>query len=85
VASFRTFNSNNFTTLCDELANADDDLRKVIAAHGYPPLFSREVSFETLIHIILEQQVSLASAKAALLKLKEKQESLLPKNNCSYR
>lgn len=37
--------------------------------HGYPPLWSRKPSFTTLIHFILEQQVSLASAKAALVKL----------------
>jgi DNA-3-methyladenine glycosylase II len=36
-------------------------------------------SFETLIHIILEQQVSLASAKAALVKLKEKIGAVTPK------
>jgi DNA-3-methyladenine glycosylase II len=35
-------------------------------------MWRRKPDFETLIHIILEQQVSLASAKAALNKLKEK-------------
>jgi DNA-3-methyladenine glycosylase II len=37
----------------------------VVAAYGPPPLWAREPGFHTLIHIILEQQVSLASAKAA--------------------
>src|SRR6185312_5360489 len=36
------------------------------------PMWTRPNSFETLIHIILEQQVSLASALAALNKLREK-------------
>ncbi len=36
---------------------------------GVPPLWSREPGFPTLIHIILEQQVSLASAKACFDKL----------------
>ena len=39
---------------------------------------SRPASFASLIHIILEQQVSLASAKAALEKLKEKIGTITP-------
>ena len=35
-------------------------------------MWSRSATFQTLIHIILEQQVSLASAKAALNKLKQR-------------
>jgi DNA-3-methyladenine glycosylase II len=54
------------------LAKQDNELRQIILEHGHPPMFSRKSTFETLIHIILEQQVSLASAKAALVKLKEK-------------
>jgi DNA-3-methyladenine glycosylase II len=36
-----------------------------VDTYGPPPLWAREPGFHTLIHIILEQQVSLASAKAA--------------------
>jgi DNA-3-methyladenine glycosylase II len=36
---------------------------------GTPPLWAREPGFPTLVHIILEQQVSLASAAAAFAKL----------------
>ncbi len=61
-----------FYGTCDELARGDADLGFVLKTYGYPPLWSRPNSFESLVHIILEQQVSLASAKAALLKLKEK-------------
>ena len=43
------------------------------------PVWKRKTNFETLIHIILEQQVSLASAKSALNKLKEKTGSITPK------
>ena len=68
----KTFNDGNFHALCDELAAKDQHLKAVIAIHGYPPLWSRRATFATLIHIILEQQVSLASAKAAFLKLQEK-------------
>ncbi len=42
----------------------------VLRKHGVPPLWAREPGFATLIHIILEQQVSLASANAAFNKLR---------------
>ena len=47
------------------LAARDPDLAAVVNTCGPPPLWEREPGFHTLIHIILEQQVSLASAKAA--------------------
>ncbi len=67
-----SFDENNFHQLCDLLAKKDASIKQILQQYGYPPLWSRKASFETLIHIILEQQVSLASAKAALVKLKEK-------------
>jgi DNA-3-methyladenine glycosylase II len=48
-----------------ELAARDPDLAVVVDTYGPPPLWARESGFHTLIQIILEQQVSLASAKAA--------------------
>ena len=47
------------------LAERDPDLAAVVDTYGPPPLWAREPGFHTLIHIILEQQVSLASARAA--------------------
>jgi DNA-3-methyladenine glycosylase II len=47
------------------LAERDPDLARILADLGPPPLWAREPGFPTLIHIILEQQVSLASARAA--------------------
>jgi DNA-3-methyladenine glycosylase II len=52
-----------------ELAAVDPDLAGIAERHGVPPLWAREPGFETLIGIILEQQVSLASAEAARLRL----------------
>jgi DNA-3-methyladenine glycosylase II len=69
---FLTFTKNNFHSLCNKLAKKDKDLKAVIKKFGYPPLWTRTASFQTLIHIILEQQVSLASARAALNKLNER-------------
>jgi DNA-3-methyladenine glycosylase II len=66
-----TFNEQNHAQLCEQLANKDRQLRQIIDIHGYPPVWTRSQRFSSLVHIILEQQVSLASAKAAFLKLKE--------------
>jgi DNA-3-methyladenine glycosylase II len=74
-----SFDKDNFHSLCDVLSEKDNDLKKIIAQFGYPPLWSRVPSFATLIHIILEQQVSLASAKAAFLKLESKIGHIIPK------
>jgi DNA-3-methyladenine glycosylase II len=73
-----TFNVSNYHSICDQLAVTDPDLAKVIATYGYPPMWSRPNTFESLVHIILEQQVSLASALAALNKLKEKIQEISP-------
>jgi len=66
------FNADNFYQFCDGLTKKDKDLRKIIKEHGYPPMWTRPASFQTLILFILEQQVSLASAYAAFKKLKER-------------
>ena len=66
------FSKKDFYSLCDTVAKRDPELKSILQIHGYPPMWTRSNSFATLIHIILEQQVSLASAKAALNKLKLK-------------
>lgn len=70
--SIQQFNTGNFKKLCAKLARQDADLKQIIKQHGYPPMWTRPASFQSLILFILEQQVSLASAYAAFKKLKEK-------------
>jgi len=72
------FTKDSFYPICDQLTLIDADLAAIINAYGYPPLWSRPNTFETLVHIILEQQVSLASALSALNKLKERVQELTP-------
>ena len=72
------FTQSTYHTICDELAAIDADLAAIIKTHGYPPFWSRPNTFETLVHIILEQQVSLASALSALNKLKERIQEITP-------
>jgi len=72
------FSQSNFHSICDQLAGNDADLAAIINTYSYPPMWSRPNTFETLVHIILEQQVSLASALSALNKLKERVQELMP-------
>jgi DNA-3-methyladenine glycosylase II len=46
------------------LCAADTDLAAIVRRHGPPPLWARRPGFATLVRIVLEQQVSLASALA---------------------
>ena len=47
----------------------DPDLAMVVDRYGPPPMWRRKPCFATLVHIILEQQVSLASALAVYHRL----------------
>jgi len=67
-----TFNEQNLYALYDLVTAKDKDLKAIIKEYGYPPLWIRPNSFETLVLTILEQQVSLASAYSAYKKLKER-------------
>lgn len=76
----KTLNEEILTEICKKLAAKDADLRFVFETYGTPPLWAREASFSTLVHIILEQQVSLASALSAFNKLQEKLGEITPEN-----
>ena len=54
-----------------DLAQRDVDLAAVLEKYGPPPLWVRDPGFPTLVYIILEQQVSLASARALYQRLQE--------------
>ena len=60
------------------LTDRDPDLEEIVKKLGPPPMRFREEGFLSLIHIILEQQVSLSSAKAAYDRLIVAAEPLTP-------
>ncbi len=60
------------------LSETDAHLAGIIERHGPPPMWIREPGFPTLVYLILEQQVSLASAKAAYDKLIAEVKQLTP-------
>jgi DNA-3-methyladenine glycosylase II len=66
------------------LSAIDPDLARIHCDLGLPPLWAREPGFPTLVHIILEQQVSLASAKAAFLKLQAAAGIVTPETFLQY-
>lgn len=55
------------TSLCAQ----DSLMNSLVEEFGPPPLWQRTQSLETLIHVVLEQKVSLASAKAVMLRVKK--------------
>jgi DNA-3-methyladenine glycosylase II len=61
-----------------ELTARDARLARIVSAFGPPPLWAREPGFATLLYIILEQQVSLASARAAYNRLVDTLNPLTP-------
>ena len=72
------------------LSEIDAVFKHIVEKYGAPIIPSRPKGFETLVLLILEQQVSIDSAKATFLKLKAKEicfqpESLLQISDEEYR
>ena len=61
-----------------QLAAKDSDLALILERYGPPPMWQRQPGFATLIHIILEQQVSLAAAASMFARLKQHIDPLDP-------
>jgi DNA-3-methyladenine glycosylase II len=62
------------------LSKIDPDLARVARERGMPQMWEREPGFATLVLIILEQQVSLASARAAFERLTAAASPLTPES-----
>jgi DNA-3-methyladenine glycosylase II len=69
IPVIRTLTRRTLLTAVRGLANADPALAASVERFGPPPLWAREPTYATLVHLILEQQVSLASARAAFDRL----------------
>ncbi len=61
-----------------QLGARDPRLATVVERYGPPPMWAREPGFATLVHLVLEQQVSLASAQAAFDRLRAAADPLSP-------
>ncbi len=74
------FTEETLPVFTDSLIKQNAHFQVIVDKYGYPPYWHRTPNFETLIKIILEQQISLASAKAAYDKLEEKIVEINPEN-----
>jgi DNA-3-methyladenine glycosylase II len=66
--------------IVDFLSKKDKIFKTIIETYGVPVIPKRTQGFETLALLILEQQVSIDSAKATYNKLKNQIEAFLPEN-----
>ena len=78
TATVTALTTASLVSAVEELARGDADLAAIVARYGPPPLWDREPGFGTLLHIILEQQVSLASARSAFDRLRAVADPLTP-------
>jgi DNA-3-methyladenine glycosylase II len=62
----------------------DSDLAAIHSRLGPPPMWARSPGFPTLVQIILEQQVSLASARAAFQKLQSASGTVTPESFLTF-
>lgn len=70
VAQSRRLTSESLAAAAEALAASDRHLASVYQVHGPPPMWGRPPGFPTLLRIVLEQQVSLVSARAMFARLK---------------
>jgi len=66
------------------LSEKDPVFKLIVEKYGLPTIPKRPQGFETLVLLILEQQVSIDSAKATFLKLKAKQPFFNPESLLSF-
>ena len=76
----RTLDKSQLAKAVDELSMRVPEFKNIRNQFGIPPLWDRPAGFDTLLYIILEQQVSLASARAAFEKLLDKLGTINPQN-----
>lgn len=69
-APARTLTAETLAHGTRELAALEPAFARIVAQYGLPPLWVRTPGFGTLVRLILEQQVSLVSARAVWLRLR---------------
>lgn len=60
------------------LARRDRDFAALAAKNGLPPMWARRPGFPTLVHIVLEQQVSIAAARTLFRRVSEQLGGMTP-------
>jgi len=60
------------------LARRDRDLAALAARNGLPPMWARRPGFPTLVHIVLEQQVSIVAARSLFRRVRAELGDMTP-------
>ncbi len=79
MSPLKILDERGFESALTDLTRRDKDLNFIVETFGKPPFWRREPGFATLVQIILEQQVSLASARSAYQKLLKRLNTLTPR------
>ena len=66
------------------LARRDPDLADLFRRNGMPPMWARRPGFATLIHIVLEQQVSIAAARTLFRRLSHQLGEMTPRSVAAH-
>ena len=74
----RALTNASYAEAVADLSARDPALGEIVAAWGAPPRWKRPQGFATLVLLILEQQVSLASAKATFARLEDRAGAVEP-------
>src|SRR4051812_3266915 len=77
-AAYSTLSKATLARAAASLATRDRHLRSIHQRLGTPPMWGRRPGFPTLLRIVLEQQVSLISARAMFERLKTNIEPFTP-------
>ena len=67
----KTFSKHTFRKYCNILRRNYESIERIHEQYSFPPYWKRENCFESLCKTIIEQQVSLASAKSSFNRLKK--------------
>lgn len=79
LSSIQTLTSHTLASAAAELAARDPHLGAIYKVHGVPPMWGRRPGFETLLRIVLEQQVSLVSARSMFARLNSSIQPFTPR------
>lgn len=80
LSSITVLDDNSFRRGLRFLSKRDPVFAKILKELGPPPMWTRHPGFPTLVHLVLEQQVSLASARAAMNRLRAAARPLTPRS-----
>lgn len=79
-APARALTHASLATAVRALARRDRDLAALFRRNGLPPMWARRPGFATLIHIVLEQQVSIVAARSLYRRVRDRIGGMTPES-----